>query len=182
MQASHGGTPVIRLVTPSDLQTFRDLRLDALRSNPEAFSARYADSAAQPDEFWLERIRQGAGGSSGAIYVADTGAEFAGMAGIRRDEGAKVRHSAMIWGVYVRASMRGLRIADALLAACLAWAEAEAIRIVRLSVVSTNASALRLYVRHGFAVYGVDPEAHDIGGTFYDGLLLARRLPLVEPS
>jgi ribosomal protein S18 acetylase RimI-like enzyme len=102
------------------------------------------------------------------------------MAGIRREQGSKERHGATIWGVYVRPELRGKRVADALLAACLAWAEAQALRIARLSVVANNAGAIRLYLRHGFTIYGVDPDVLAVGDGFVDELLLARRLPAPE--
>lgn len=169
-------TPVIRLVEPGDLQRFKALRLEALQRHPEAFGTSYAEQAPRSDAFWLERIQQGMGEPSGAIYVADTGADLGGMIGIRRNDSTKQQHSATIWGVYVRPEMRGQRVADALLAACLAWAEKQALRIVRLSVVSSNGLALRLYLRHGFTIYGIDPEVLEVGGIFHDELLLARRL------
>ena len=33
-------------------EQYRDLRLRALKEDPEAFSSSYADSVSQPDEFW----------------------------------------------------------------------------------------------------------------------------------
>lgn len=169
-------TPVIRLVEPGDLTAFKALRLEALQRHPEAFGTSYAEQVTRPDEFWLERIQQGLGGLSGAIYVADSESELSGMVGIRRNDSTKRQHSAMIWGVYLRPRLRGQGVGDALLAACLAWAESQALRIVRLSVVSSNGSALRLYLRHGFTIYGVDPEVLYVDGIYHDELLLARRL------
>lgn len=173
---SIGNAPRIRLVTPDDLETFKALRLEALQRHPEAFGASYSDQANRPDEFWLDRIQQGSGGTVGATYVADTGTELGGMIGIRRNDGSKLQHSAMIWGVYVRPALRGQQIADALLGACLGWAERQSLRIVRLSVVSSNGAALQLYLRHGFTIYGVDPEVLAIGEQYLDELLLARRM------
>lgn len=175
-RSASGRPPGIRLVNTADLESFKALRLEALQRHPEAFGADYAEQVMRPDEFWIERIQQGMGGPVGAIYVAESGSELAGMAGIRRGDSTKLRHSAMIWGVYLRPEMRGQRVADALLAACLAWAESQAVRIVRLSVVSSNGSALRLYLRHGFTIYGVDPEVLYVDGMYHDELLLARRL------
>lgn len=173
---SSGDAPRIRLVVPADLEAFRTLRLEALQRHPEAFGANYTDQVNRPDEFWRDRIQQGIGGPSGATYIADTGQDLGGMIGIRRNEGAKLQHSAIVWGVYVRPELRGQKVADALLAACLAWAESQALRLVRLSVVASNGSALRLYLRHGFTIYGVDPEVLAVGDAFLDELLLVRRI------
>jgi RimJ/RimL family protein N-acetyltransferase len=43
---------------------------------------------------------------------------------------------------------------------------------VRLGVVATNASAIRLYLRHGFSVYGVEREALFVDGVYHDELLM----------
>jgi RimJ/RimL family protein N-acetyltransferase len=43
-------------------------------------------------------------------------------------------------------------------------------------VVTTNAPAIRCYARHGFTVYGVEPEVIFANGVYYDELLMLRRL------
>jgi len=50
------------------------------------------------------------------------------------------------------------------------------LRVVRLGVVTSNASAIRLYLRHGFTVYGVEREALVVDGVSHDELLMACRL------
>jgi RimJ/RimL family protein N-acetyltransferase len=98
------------------------------------------------------------------------------MAGIARDEAVKMRHNAMIWGMYVRPAWRGARLAGALIDACLAWAGRQRLRVVKLAVVTTNAPAIRCYLRCGFSVYGVDAEVIHHNGVYYDELLMARRI------
>ena len=50
------------------------------------------------------------------------------------------------------------------------------LRQAKLAVATGNTPAIRCYIRHGFTVYGVDPEAIGYGGQFYDELLMVRRL------
>ena len=102
--------------------------------------------------------------------------ELIGMAALVRNDLAKTRHAGSIFGVYARPDWRGTGVADALLAACVAYAGVLGLRLVRLGVVTTNASAIRLYQRCGFSVYGVEPEAIQHDGVYYDELLMARRI------
>jgi len=170
------GDVTIRPTREEDAQAYRALRLEALRAHPEAFGMDYETSAAQPLEHWQERMRSGAGGSEGVTYVAEAAGELIGMTVLVRNDLAKTRHAGSIFGVYTHPDWRGAGVADALLAACVAYARALGIRLLRLGVVTTNASAIRLYQRCGFRVYGVEPESIQHDGVYYDELLMARRI------
>ena len=170
------GPVTVRPTREQDAASFRELRLEALRTHPEAFGADYADSLERPAEFWEQRVRSGAGTDHGITYVAEAARALVGMTGIFRQDGAKMRHSAAIWGVYVQPAWRGAGLADALIAACVAWARERALRLVKLAVVTTNAAAIRCYVRCGFSVYGLEPEVIYSNSLYYDELLMARRL------
>ena len=166
----------IRPTRIDDAAAFRALRLEGLIAHPEAFGADYANSVARPIEYWQERMQSGAGGEQGITYVADAAGELIGMTALVRNELAKTRHAGSIFGVYTRPDWRGTGVADALLEACVAYAGMLGLRLVRLGVVTSNASAIRLYVRCGFQVYGVEPESLHVNGIYYDELLMARRI------
>jgi GNAT superfamily N-acetyltransferase len=170
------GPVTIRPTREDDTIAYRELRLEALRTHPEAFGADYAESLARPIERWQQNVRDGAGADLGVTYVAEAGGALAGMTGIYRDSGLKMRHCGNIWGVYVRPEWRGSGVADALIEACVAWARDKNLRHAKLSVVTTNAAAIRRYVRRGFSVYGVEPAVIYHNGVYYDELLMVRRL------
>jgi GNAT superfamily N-acetyltransferase len=160
------------------LAAYRDLRLEALRLHPEAFGADYETCRAWPDSEWEKRVERGAGAASSITFVAEAPDDaLAGMTGVFRGDGSKAQHGGLIWGVYVREAWRGRGVADALLGACLGWAREHGLRWVKLAAVTTNAPAIRLYARHGFSVYGVEPEVIFTGGIYHDELLMVRRLP-----
>jgi ribosomal protein S18 acetylase RimI-like enzyme len=98
------------------------------------------------------------------------------MTGIRRGETSKTKHSATIWGVYVRPSWRGLRIAQVLIEACIAWAKSNGVSIVKLGVTAASTSAVRCYQRCGFTIYGTEPRGIFYDGKYYDGYLMVRSL------
>ncbi|MEO7910347.1 MAG: GNAT family protein [Roseiflexaceae bacterium] len=170
------GDVLIRPTQIDDAAAYRILRLEGLQAHPETFGADYASNAARPLDHWQKSMHSGAGGEQGITYVADAAGELVGMTALVRNDGAKIRHAGSIFSVYTRADWRGTGVADALLEACAAYAGALGLRLIRLGVVTGNASAIRLYHRCGFQVYGVEPEALYVNGIYYDELLMARRL------
>jgi ribosomal protein S18 acetylase RimI-like enzyme len=166
----------IRFIRETDLGPFKALRLEALREHPQAFGADYEESLAQPESFWVERVQKAASDPSGSIVLADAGSELAGMLGVWRSTGKKNQHSANIWGVYVRPQYRGRKLTEQMMGQALDWCRSHGVRNVRLSATTHNAAAVRCYQRCGFAVYGVSPEEIRIGDTYYDELLMWRRV------
>lgn len=170
------GEALIRPTRADDAPAYRALRLQGLQAHPEVFGADYETSAAQPIEHWRERMQSGAGSEQGITYVAETAGELIGMTALVRHDLPKTRHAGSIFGVYTRPDWRGTGVANALLEACVAYARKLGMRLVRLGVVTTNAGAIRLYLRCGFTVYGVESEALYVNGSYYDELLMARRI------
>jgi RimJ/RimL family protein N-acetyltransferase len=170
------GPVTIRPTGEADTAAYRELRLEALRTHPEAFGADYEESLARPIERWQQNVRDGAGTDLGVTYVAEAGGALVGVTGIYRDSGLKMRHCANIWGVYVRPAWRGMGSIDQLIESCVAWARAHEVRLAKLAVVTANAAAIRCYVRCGFSVYGVEPEVIHHNGVYYDELLMVRKL------
>ncbi len=167
---------VIRPAIAEDLSAYRDLRLEALRNHPEAFGADYAQDAAQPESFWQERLSNTIDNPMGILHLAVADQMLIGMTGIYRINSPKEQHNGNIWGVYVRPDRRGLHVAEALIEACVIWAKAKQLRNVKLKVNAANVGAIRCYSRCRFTVYGVDPDGLFIDSTYYDELLMVRRL------
>jgi RimJ/RimL family protein N-acetyltransferase len=170
------GDITIRPTNESDAPAYRELRLAGLRAHPEAFGADYDSLAARSIEHWQERMREGSGGERGITYVAVAQGELIGMTVLQRGDLPKLRHWANIFGVYLQPEWRGSGIADALIEACAAYASTLGLRLLKLGVVTTNVSAIRLYHRCGFRVYGVEPEAIHHEGVYYDELLMVRQV------
>ena len=136
----------------------------------------HATSVARPIEYWRDRMRAGAGSAEGVTYLADAAGELVGMTALVRNDLAKTRHAGSIFGVYTHPGWRGSGVADTLIEACVAYARALGLGLLRLGVATTKTSAIRLYQRNGFQVYGVEPEAIQHRGVYYDELLMARRI------
>jgi RimJ/RimL family protein N-acetyltransferase len=175
LQTPHGAVS-LRPTREEDAEAYRELRLEGLRTHSEVFGEAYAASLERPPERWQRTVRDGAGSELSILYVAEAGGKLVGMAGIYRIDGAKMRHSGNIWGVYIRPEWRGAGLADALIGACVGWARELELRLVKLSVVTTNTQAICRYVRCGFSIYGVEPEVIYHNNVYYDELLMYRRL------
>jgi len=167
------GAVVIRDANLTDIDRFRDLRLFALQESPTAFSADYDLNLEHSRQFWEGRLKPD---EHGIIFFAEHEGQLVGMAGIRKGESSKTRHGAGIWGVYVRPEWRGSRIADGLMNICCEWAILRGAEIIKLAVMSTNESAIRLYKRCGFVIYGTEPLALYHEGQYHESLHMFRLL------
>jgi GNAT superfamily N-acetyltransferase len=168
------GMVIIRPGLEGDAPGYRDLRLEALHNHPEAFSSDYETYAAKPISYWIERLRFDRPDNTSILFFAAHGEELLGMCGVAYSRAHKSRHSAYLVSMYVRPDWRGLGVADGLIAASLDWARARGITIVKLGVAASNVPAIQRYVRSGFRVYGLEPQAIYHDGVYYDELLMAR--------
>lgn len=84
-------------------------------------------------------------------------------------ERPRLRHKGNVYGVYVAPAARGLGVGSGLLLALIAWARGcPGLLQLHLSVSVTQEAARRLYARHGFRVYGLEPRALRIEGRDID--------------
>ena len=165
------GKVIIRDGNMGDVVQFRELRLFALQESPTAFSADYEINFNHLMSFWEGRLTFD---EHGTIFFVEQDSLLIGMIGIRKGETAKTKHGAYIWGVYIRTEWRGLHIAEELINACIEWAKAREVEIVKLGVMTVNASAIRCYERCGFTVYGTEPRGIFYEGKYYDEFLMYR--------
>jgi ribosomal protein S18 acetylase RimI-like enzyme len=163
------GTVILRDASLADAERYRELRLFALKESPTSFSADYELNASHPKSFWKGRLKPD---EHAIIIFAEYESQLVGVTGIRKGDSPKTKHSAGIWGVYVRPEWRGLHIAEGLMDMCFEWAILREVKIVKVGVMSTNESAIRLYERIGFTVYGTEPLALYHAGNYYDGLMM----------
>ena len=173
-------TPVgqisLRIATPEDAAALFQLRLEALSKHPDAFAADVDKTTADGADAWVKLITDHTRAQSGAIMIADAGAELIGMTGIVRGHWPKTRHFGNLWGVFVRPGWRGYHIGEAIINECLDWAIAHEMTVVNLGVNTLNTSAIRCYTRCGFSTYGTEPRAVYYDGVYYDEYLMVKLL------
>ncbi len=172
----------IRPLNPSDFAVFWPVRLLALQESPQAFGASYEESLALSEHEAIGRLSPKDGGFVLGAFRNNLlgsdllGSDLLGIAGLARHSGAKGRHKAYIWGVYVVPSARGTGVARKLMERLLEQCRTiDGLEEVTLSVVTSNASAKRLYQSLGFAVYGLEKRALKIDREYFDEELMALR-------
>jgi len=159
----------IRRLAPSEGAAYQEIRLEALRLNPESFGSTFEVENARPPEHFYERV------AGCPVFGAFRDAEIVGMAGFLRREGIKDAHKGYLWGMYVRAGARNAGIGRKLAEAVIEYARRH-VEVLQLDVVSENEAARRLYAGLGFVVYGIERKALKQGGRYYDEVLMAKDL------
>jgi ribosomal protein S18 acetylase RimI-like enzyme len=166
----------IRRLTPADAASFRNIRLEGLRFNPEAFGSTFEAESAQPVSFFAERL--GSSASFGPFH----GSELVGVAGLLISEAKKEAHKGLLVGMYVRTGARKAGIGRQLVETIVEFAR-DRVELIQLSVVSDNEVARRLYERLGFLEYGIEKKApkqdgryYAAGGDSHDAALQARKI------
>jgi len=167
--ASPSSIKVRRLET-SDVADYRDLRLEGLKAHPDAFSSSWEDEANKPTSWWEDRLLTNVvfGG-----WIESS--PLVGLAGFRVQDGVKLQHKGVLWGMYVRPVGRGTGLAALLVNKVIEHAR-PLVEDVCLTVVPSNTAAHRLYDAAGFEEYGLERRALKVANEYYDELLMV--LPL----
>lgn len=160
----------IRRLTAADAALYREIRLEALRSSPEAFASAFETESVRPVEWFAERLDSGV-----VVLGAFSGSELVGILGFVVGDGPKRQHKGALVGMYVRAAARRAGVGRRLIEAALDLA-AQSVELVQLSVTGGNEPAYRLYRSMGFVEYGVERHALKIDGRYYDEILMAKDL------
>lgn len=159
----------VRLLTPKDAALFRDIRLEGLRDDPDAFASTFEEESGRDLSFFADRLAET------AVFGAFHGSELLGVAGFHVQTGPKHGHKGILWGMYVRPRARGAGIGARLVAAVLDHAR-HRVELIQLRVVSDNRAARRLYERFGFVEYGLEKRAAKYRGRYHDDVLMAKML------
>ena len=148
-----------------DAAAYRQLRLEGLHRYPCAFAADYAEEAELPLDQFARRLEEG------AVFGARQGTQLCGLAAFVPAPLRKKRHKATLAGVYVAQTARGLGVGSALVGRVIGHARSRVDQLHAV-VVTTNLAARRLYARHGFRAYGIEPRALKVGDDYFDQELL----------
>lgn len=160
----------IHELTVEDAESYRTLRLRALREEPDAFGSSWEEESQRPLEATIARLQ---GSNAVAFGGFDDDSNLVGMAWLVREIGIKEQHKANIFGMYVASEARGRGLGRMLLDAAIARArETPGIELLLLAVVTTNTAARNLYLAAGFEPYGREPQALKVGDRYLDEELM----------
>jgi ribosomal protein S18 acetylase RimI-like enzyme len=138
---------IIRLL-PEEWPAYRELRLEALQSEPQAFHSTYSECATRPDSFWRARLEAAEGDNQWLLFARDDKGKLIGMVGAVIEE----PRVASVISVYVTSEARGLGIGLELMNTLLEELKSRGFIKARLQVNTIQKAALRLYRKCGFQV------------------------------
>jgi ribosomal protein S18 acetylase RimI-like enzyme len=165
----------VRPLQPPDVPAYRVLMLEGYAHDADAFTTTAAERAAEPAHWWQARVCDPDGGSQAfGAFLAD---RLVGAVAVECNRKFKVRHRAVVVGMYVLPAHRGAGAGRALLDAALTHARARrGIEVVTLTVTHGNDPAVRLYESAGFQSFGLEPMAIFTGTEFKCKLHMQLRL------
>lgn len=155
----------IRILNLSDAESYREIRLEALQNNAEAFASSYEEERDYPIEVYRKRLQS----EDAFTFGAFENEELIGTVTLVKEKKMKMKHRADIVAMYVDREKRGLGAGRSLLQAAIRKAkELEDVEKVQLCVVTTNETAKRLYASLGFEVYGTEKNALKLDHHYFD--------------
>ena len=155
----------IRILTPDDAATWRELRTEMLRVAPESFHADLSEVADWGEAEWRESIRP----LPDARFGLFGGGALYGSACFFREKALKLRHKGWMTAVYVVPQLRGQGWGRRLVRAVIGHAREH------VDVLLTGASRAGAPVYHaeGFVTYGIERDASRVNGRSIDDELMA---------
>ncbi|HXH68653.1 MAG TPA: GNAT family N-acetyltransferase [Candidatus Limnocylindrales bacterium] len=165
----------IRQLSPSDATDFRELRLEGLRLNPEAFGSTHDFEKDQPLERYIGWL------TNSTVFGAYQDSYLIGTANFTQLSGQKDSHKGLLRAMYVRPKHRRSGAGRQLVQAIIEHA-CPKVEQLQLAVVSTNQPAIQLYQSLGFLQYGLEKNALKHHGAYSDEILMSLDLLSRHPS
>jgi GNAT superfamily N-acetyltransferase len=135
----------VRRLAPADVETLRTIRLEALRSDPDAFGSTLEREEGRSDDDWRAWLGRG------ATFVAETDDGPVGLiVAIPHDDPATVG----IYAMFVSSRSRRRGVGRSLVEAAVDWANDRGAEQVTLMVIDRNEAASKLYESCGFTYSG----------------------------
>lgn len=137
---------LVRRAVLGDEPILREVRLQALSNEPDAFGSTHEREVARTSADWQGWM------APGVAFILEESAIARGMvAGVRDESEPAVVHLMAMW---VHPNIRGSGGADELVAAVIAWTRSVGAKLVRLKVIQGNDRARGFYERMGFRTTG----------------------------
>ena len=158
-------------ISASRWSEYKDLRLEALKTDPQAFGSSYENTLLHPNVVWQARLEAVIGSDRNWLLFAEEANTLIGMIGASREAA-----TANIVSVYVAKPARGRGISKMLLARMIdGITKSGAVKIVQLTVNKDQTPALTLYRSFGFEIVG-DEEVLMGDGLMHTEYVLQKEL------
>ena len=158
---------IIKKLLADRWEDYRDLRLEALKQDPNAFGSSYEEEVILSKDVWEKRIKD--------VLFALSNNKPIGMIVFIFDKKMKTKHIANIYGVYVKKEYRGLGIGSKLIKSAISKImKNKTIIKIKLKVNPKQKAAVNLYMKFGFTVAGRLKKELIVNSRFYDDLIMEK--------
>lgn len=164
----------IQIIHPtlSDWEKVKDLRLEALQNDPQAFGSSFAIESQRTPEEWKEKLQYTVGENPLEILVvAEESDTYIGMLGAF----LKDNETWYVKATYVKSDYRGRRVAGALMKELLLLiSDRKEEKNIELFVNTSQPAAVQFYKKNGFEIVETLKDQILGDGKIYDEYLMRK--------
>ncbi len=156
----------IQIVTlmPEEWQHYKQIQLESLLTEPQAFTSSYAEVLQKSDSYWQERLVEAQSREKSYLLFAKENDRIVGMIGAYGPGGSEVVE---IISVYVTQEKRGQGVGTALMTEILAEVgKGKTFRKAVLTVKKGQTAAVALYQNFSFQIVGEITGVMDDGNSY----------------
>lgn len=159
---------LFRRLAPSDVATYRNIRLESLKNDPDNYGSTCEEESKSPQLVFEKYILEQTPGNR--MYGLFDGDKLIGISGFFGDTRQRVLHRAKVTQVYLDPAYRGQGLAKRLLVHLIEEAfKIESLESLQLEAVDSNKTAVGLYMSLGFVSYGLfENYFKKLDGTYLD--------------
>jgi len=157
----------VRLLKPEDAKAYWELRLEALKSNPEAFASSYEEAIRRKDPLKevASRLQEEGSYTFGMFHQN----QLIGNVTLVQEKALKMQHRGNIYAMYVSANNRKAGVGRSLMKAVIEHAKRiPVLEKLNLTVEANNEKAKNLYTSLGFKTYGYEEKALKVDDQYHD--------------
>ncbi len=150
----------IKLLTSKNAQAYKDLRLKALQTNPEAYFSTYEREAKRTLQAFAYDLAYAHYNEIFGYYGVFDNEKLVGYVHIDQSSFPKQQHTSTLYNLYVDPDYRKQHIATQLITHILNMLRSDSsIEIVYVNYINNNIPARKLYEKLGFKECGREPRS-----------------------
>lgn len=165
-----------RRLSLDDALLYKEMRLKALQTNPEAFLSTFDAEITKGENAFAYELKVAHQPSIWGYYGVFVDQKLVGFCQISKSYLAKQRHIAFLYNLYVNPDFRGQGLAKKIVNFVLEKMKSEQIERVYISYLAKNKCVDGFYDHLGFTRCGLKPQAAKSGDEYDDEIMMTLEL------